>query len=264
MEKQITYFIETLIVPPGGILVLLIVGTILLYRGHRHSLKILATGVVLLYLASAPPVADFLIGTLEHVPALPPDAVIPADERAAIVILGGGRYMDAPEFGADTVGAITLERIRYGARLARRTRLPVLVTGGTVWTNRVAEAELMGQTLKQDFGVEARWIEGASRTSWENARFSKPLLDAAGITKVYLVTHAWHMPRSVYAFEQAGINVIPAPTAFANTGDDDRGALGLLPDASAMRRSNYAAHEIIGLLWYRVKAIFASPPQPHP
>jgi uncharacterized SAM-binding protein YcdF (DUF218 family) len=260
MEKPITYFIETLITPPGVILVLLITGAVLLFRGHRHTLKFFVAGIVLFYLTASPPVADFLIGTLEHSPALPPNAILPADEHTAIVILGGGRYIDASEYGGDTVGPLTLERIRYGAQLARRTKLPVLVTGGTVWENRAPEAELMARALENDFGIEARWVEGGSRTSWENARLSRPLLGASGINKVYLVTHAWHMPRSVFAFEQAGIEVTPAPTSFANTGDDRGGVLRLLPDASAMHRSFYAAHEIIGLVWYRVKALFASPP----
>ncbi len=258
MEKQITFIIESFIVPPGGILVLLLVGVVLLLRGHRHSPKFIVTGVVAFYLFSMPPVADFLIGTLEHAPAIPTDAILHHDAQSAIVVLGGGRYPNAPEYGGDTVGAIALERVRYGARLARRTSLPVLVTGGSVWNNRVPEAELMARTMKEDFGIEPRWVEGQSHTSWENARLSKPLLDAAKITHVYLVTSAWHMPRSVYAFEQAGIKVTPAPTAFANTGDDQSGILRFLPDASALRRSYIAAHEIVGLLWYRLKARFSA------
>ncbi len=259
MEKQLTYFIEALIVPPGGILVILAVGMYLLYRGHRHSLKLLLAGVISLYVLSIGPVADFLIGTLEHTPALEPNATISNDEHTAIVILGGGRSMNAPEYGGDTVGTFTLERIRYGASLARRTELPVLVTGGTVWENRLPEGVLMAQSLKDDFGINARWIEEKSHTSWENARMSKPMLDAAGIKKVFLVTHAWHMPRSLYAFQQANIEVIPAPTGFANTGNEVGPLFLLLPDASALRRSYIAMHEIIGLVWYRIKAIFAAP-----
>lgn len=258
MEKQITFVIESLIAPPGGILVLLIIGVVLLLRGHRHSPRFLVTGVIALYLLSAPPVANFLIGTLEQTPALPIDGLLHHDKRSAIVVLGGGRYPNAPEYGGDTISPTALERIRYGARLARRSGLPVLVTGGTVWNDRVPEAELMGQTMKEDFGVPVRWIESASRTSWENALLSKPLLDDAGITQVYLVTSAWHMPRSVYAFEQAGINVIPAPTAFANTGDDQDALIRLLPDASSLRRSYIATHEMMGLAWYRVKALVKS------
>jgi uncharacterized SAM-binding protein YcdF (DUF218 family) len=39
----------------------------------------------------------------------------------AIVILGGGVRREAPEYGGATLGGITLERVRYGARLARTT-----------------------------------------------------------------------------------------------------------------------------------------------
>ena len=51
----------------------------------------------------------------------------------AIVVLGGGLYFDTPEYGGDTVGGSTLERLRYAATIARKTNLPVLVTGGAGW-----------------------------------------------------------------------------------------------------------------------------------
>jgi hypothetical protein len=36
------------------------------------------------------------------------------------------------EYGGDTLGRLTLERVRYGARVAKKTGLPVLVAGGSV------------------------------------------------------------------------------------------------------------------------------------
>ncbi len=46
------------------------------------------------------------------------------------MVLGGGRYRDAPEYGNDTVGEYTLVRLRYAAKLHRETGFPLLVTGG--------------------------------------------------------------------------------------------------------------------------------------
>jgi uncharacterized SAM-binding protein YcdF (DUF218 family) len=218
------------------------------------AVGLLITATALLYVFAIPRASEMLIAPLEQYPPLPYAGPIASPPSGAIVILGGGRYPDAPEYGEDTVSAATLERVRYGARLARRTQLPVLVTGGTVWKERFAEGELMRRALQDDFNVPARWVEGASRTTWENARFSVPMLREAGITEVYVVTHAWHLPRAIFAFEHHGMRAIPAPTSFSNDSDVDPGAFGYWPDARSLRRSYFALHEAVGLLWYRVKA----------
>lgn len=85
----------------------------------------------------------------------------------------------------------------------------------------------------------------------ENARYSYRLLQPAGIKRIYLVTHAWHMPRSAKAFESAGFELIPAPTRFASNYDGN--LLEFLPTAYGMKYSQDFMHEIIGMLWYRLK-----------
>lgn len=254
MEKLITFTIEMLILPPGGIFILLLAGLVLLSTRVRAGLTLLGTGIVLFYLFSAPFFSAALMGMLEHHAAIVPDGELATEPDAAIVILGGGRIPDAPEFGADTVTGVTLERLRYGARLAKRTGLPVLVSGGTVWKKREPESALMQRALTEDFSVPPRWIESASRTTWENAMHSKTLLENDRIQTVYLVTHAWHMSRAVFAFEQAGFKVIPAPTAFSKSADEDPGFFEIWPNSNSFRRSYFALHELVGLAWYRVKA----------
>src|SRR5687768_247312 len=86
----------------------------------------LALGSVLaLYALSMPVVARALMQTLE-VPYSDPTK---DESGGAIVILGGGAHR-APEYGSNTVAAATLERLRYGAYLQRRTGKPILVTSG--------------------------------------------------------------------------------------------------------------------------------------
>lgn len=254
MEKLISFTLESLLLPPGGLLLLLIVGVLLLKFRRRAGYALLATGIIAFYASSSPFISSALLGLLEPAAALPPNGDLHADPHAAIVILGGGRYQNAPEYGGDTVSMLTLERVRYAARLARRTRLPVLVTGGTVWKQRVSEASLMKQALEEDFNIKVRWVEGQSRTTWENARYTRDMLAKEGITRIYLVTHAWHMPRSEFAFRHFGFETIAAPTSFNNTSELDPDASRWLPDARALRGSNFALHELTGLLWYRIKA----------
>ncbi|MEO8332372.1 MAG: YdcF family protein, partial [Gallionella sp.] len=170
----------------------------------------------------------------------------------AIVILGGGTYFHAPEYaGQDTIGDATLVRLRYGAKLQRETGKPMLVTGGKPLGNSISEAQQMRIALEQDFRVPVRWTEDESDNTIENALHSFRILQQAGIHKIYLVTHAWHMPRSAEIFRRAGFEVVEAPTAFTTRYQID--LLAFLPRAESLRDSKIFVHEVIGLLWYRVK-----------
>ena len=142
-------------------------------------------------------------------------------------------------------------RLRYGAKLQRETGKPILVTGGKPLGNSVSEAQQMRVVLEQDFHVPVRWIEDGSDNTFENALYSFRLLQSAGIHKIYLVTHAWHMPRSADIFRRAGFEVIEAPTAFTTRYEID--LLAFLPRAESMGQSKIFVHELIGMLWYRVK-----------
>jgi uncharacterized SAM-binding protein YcdF (DUF218 family) len=189
-----------------------------------------------------------LLQNLEGAPYAVNTKHAPAD---AIVILGGGTYFQAPEFGGDTVGNATLERLRLGAKLQRETGKPILVTGGTPLGNKLSEAELMKRVLEQEFLVPVKWVEGASDNTLQNARMSRQLLEQAGIKRIYLVTHAWHMPRSQRTFQNAGFEVIPAATAFSTHYATT--LLDFMPSAYALRDSRLFMHELIGIVWYQLK-----------
>ena len=113
-------------------------------------------------------------------------------------------------------------------------------------------AQLDLQTaLERDFQVPVQWREDRSRTTLENAQASITILEATGIRRVYLVTHAWHMPRARLAFEQAGFEVIPAATGYATR--FRLTALDFVPDTRALRESSIYFREIIGIGWYRLQ-----------
>ncbi len=192
-------------------------------------------------LLSTPYVSQSLLASLG------PAAVLPLPEPEAIVILSADVELTA-EPGVLDIGPLTLERERAGAALQRRTGLPVLVTGGIV-NGPPPVGTLMGKSMPSDFGVPVQWIESRSENTWENAQFSAPILRAAGVHRVYLVTHAWHMRRSLYAFSRAGIDAVPAPVRLDPW--PTRRVLDFIPRASAWQRSYFALHEWIGLFAYR-------------
>lgn len=193
-----------------------------------------------------PVIADRLLAQFEHYPPLD---LAHAGAADAIVILGGGSYFDAPEYGGDTVSRYTLERLRYGARLQRASHLPIITSGGNP-AGGTPEAYLMRDALTQDFNVPVHWLEAGSNTTWENARNSRAILPPA-IRKVYLITHAWHMPRAIYAFKRAGFEAIPAGTAYSLSRRFN--LVDFLPQPRGLTNSYLAIHEAIGLIWYRLK-----------
>ena len=251
MEQLITRAIETLILPPGVFILLLAMGILLLNRRALLARIFLWVSLSGFYLCSTPIVAGFLIGSLESYPALR-EADWQKPRADAIVVLASGRDRNAREYGDDTVDSLTLVRTRYGAFLQRKTNLPILVSGGLVLDRSGKTlAQTMAHVLEEEFNAGTVWLEEESRTTGENAIFTQKRLSEKGVNSIYLVSHAWHMPRSVTAFRNAGLEVIPAPTAFE--GSTSRGLPGFLPSILALQSSNRALHEIVGMLWYRIR-----------
>lgn len=241
-----------LMLPPGGPLLLALLGLVLARRRPRLGYSLVVLAVATLWALSTPWVANELLRSLQN--ATPPTPEELAATQA-IVILGGGRYRDAPEYGLqDTVSHAALERLRYGARLARTANLPVAVTGGAP-RGGTSEAEAMREALVTDFGVTPRWVESISRDTVENATLLAPILKHAGVTRITLVTHAWHMRRAQSAFESQGLAVLPAATRY--TPSSYRDPLQWLPDAGGLRDSQLALHEWLGILASRIAEVDA-------
>jgi uncharacterized SAM-binding protein YcdF (DUF218 family) len=240
--------LKTLVLPPLSCFVLALAGWLLGRRWPRLGRTLITTAILSLYLLATPWVSSMLLRSLQTFPALTAERLV--QEAGAIVVLSGDYYRRAPEYGGDTVGGLTLERLRYGVRLFRDLHLPLLVSGGPLPGLDRALAVLMQETLSRDFQVPVRWLEAASQNTYENARFSAKILHEQGIHTVYLVTHSWHMPRAKAAFEACGIAAIPAPTRFTTIPTPELD--DFLPFAGALNVSSHALYEWIGRLWYAV------------
>ncbi len=239
------------LLPPGIFVALLAVAA---WRCPRCRMGLSAL-LAALYVLAMPIAGGRLLASLQIAAPLDLHRPPAAD---AIVVLGAGRRLDAPEYGGDTVNNLTLERLRYAARLEAATRLPILVTGGTPGGGREPEGRLMAEVLEREYHVPVRWQEDRALTTWDNARNSAPILHAAGVRRIFLVTHAWHMRRAVPLFKKAGFAVIPAGTGFAHTQLDS--VMGVLPSAQGLRDSYFALHEWLGILWYKFRGLFQATP----
>ena len=237
---------RALALPPGGPLLLGLLGLALLSRWPRTARLCIATGIAVLLALSLPVVSDVLTLAVEDYPPLGASQPVPV---GAIVVLSGGIRHNAADPSGAALLPVTLERLAGGAALARRTGLPLVLSGGRVEPGPT-EAEVMQATLRRDFGLEARYLETRSRTTRENARETAALLAPAWIKNVVLVTSAVHMRRAVAEFEAAGVTVIPAPVG--GTIAPGRGLIAWLPRAAALARSSEALYELLGGLVARI------------
>lgn len=219
--------LTALLLPPVPWLLLVLAGAALLPRRRRAGWSLLLAGVLLVYLCSCWAVARGLHDLLLQPPAALRSAEIealtrtPAHVRTAIVVLGGGVEAVAPEYGQPTLTAASVERLRYGLWLGRRTGWPVAFSGGAghAQPGAPAEAAVAARIAAQEFNRPLRWTEAASRDTRENALRTVPLLRAAGIERIVLVTHSEHMPRGLANFRRAGgeaVQVLGAPVGPGN------------------------------------------------
>ncbi len=211
-----------LVLPPAGPLLLLLIAGVIVQRGKRTRL-------------------GWTIGLLGFALA----------GAGAIVVLGGGLVNDSPEYGEDVVGAETVARLRYAARLARTSGIPILVAGGNPRGGKLSEGEAMARILQQDLNVPARWMEGRSATTAENASRSFEILRPEGRSRIVLVTTASHMPRARQAFSRAGFEVVAAPTSYLPR--RQWVAADWLPTAEGLYATRTALRELLGIAWYRFK-----------
>ncbi|MSO77492.1 MAG: YdcF family protein [Alphaproteobacteria bacterium] len=242
---------KALLLPPTGFLLLAAVALVVAKMAMKGGTKsffqwLAALGLVGFLVFCTGFIGHGLLRLLEH-PPVDPNSGAPGID--AIVVLSADIQRRAPEYeNGTTIGSLTLVRLRYGAALARRLGLQIAVSGGTLPDSTVPIAARMAESLRADFGVEPRWIEDRSRNTCENARFTAGILRADGIERVYLVSHAWHMPRAILAFRRFGVEVVAAPTGFeppAAIRPSD-----FVPSPGGYRASTFFFHEALGLLAY--------------
>ena len=250
------FLTAVLIEPPVNLLLVVAVGLALMADAGRRSVRrrmggwIAGLGFTGLVVLSLPVVAWLLLVSLERGLVLEPaEGAAPG----AIVILSAedlravpGGIVDPPD-----IGALTLQRLRAGALLHRRTGLPILVTGGVLRPGSPPIADAMARVLATEFDTPVRWIEDRAATTWENAEFSARMLRADGVSAVYVVTHAWHMRRGLLAFRRTALAATAAPSHFTGPARPDIASFA--PSAHAWGDSRYALHEWIGLAWYALR-----------
>jgi uncharacterized SAM-binding protein YcdF (DUF218 family) len=250
-----------LVMPPVPFLVLVLVGAGWIARRRLLGWSLVLVGVASIWITSTTAGGEALMRLLlSPPPALTPAAIADlrrpaaAAPRTTIVVLGAGRELQAPEYGLSTLSRLSVERLRYGLWLARETGLPVGFAGGVGHgaDPGPTEAELAQRIAEREFGRPLRWVETESRDTHENALRALRVIAPLGFERIVLVTHGFHMPRAVAAFERAAarqgirLAIVPAPLGMGSFVPPH--ADGLLPSAQGFELTRLALHEWLGRL----------------
>ncbi|HJS31753.1 MAG TPA: YdcF family protein [Alphaproteobacteria bacterium] len=247
----------------GFALTLLALGALLLWTRRARLGRGLVTLVVgFIVLAVFVPVGGWALQTLENrFPAAPPP------ERIDGIVVLGGDFETSVAILRDRVspGDRGAGRLFAMAELARRYPAAKLVfSGGSGALSRTELTDARAAaTLLLAIGVDVSRIlfEDQSRNTWENALNSRALARPKPGENWLLVTSAYHMPRSVGAFRQAGWTVVPYPVDYRTVPRLRFG--GSISFHKALRLLSLASHEWVGLVAYyalgRTNAFFPAP-----
>ena len=219
---------------PPGIFILCMAGlAVYLWkkRRERRAAGVLMLLSCVLYLLSTGAVADRLMGDLEGVYEVPE-----APEGDVIIMLGGGAIAGVRD--VDGVGMLAQSpsaRLLTVVRLYRIHHLPILLSGGQVFSDTGSEAEIARRVLRS-LGVpdEMIYTETQSRTTGQNAQYTTQILRREGFVHPILVTSAFHLPRAVLNFEKEGVSVTPYPADFWVSAAPQFYAMKLAPSAGAL------------------------------
>ena len=253
--------LTALLLPPVPLLLCVLAGVAILRKQPRLGWTIVALGLAALWLSVCSAPSRWLESRLLDVPPALSAARIrelqqaartdPAHGHLAVIVLGGGRERFAPEYGEPSLEWPSLERLRYGIRLARAVGIPVGFSGGVGWaqSDEQPEAQIAARIAEQEFMTPLRWREDTSRDTRENAARTVPLLERDDVRQVLLVTHGWHMPRALRAFRtaaSAGLRIEPAPMGLAPPNEGP--LLDWMPSSKGATHARRVIREWIGML----------------
>ncbi|MFC3803326.1 YdcF family protein [Cohnella sp. GCM10012308] len=244
-------FVYSFVLPPGIFVLLLLAASVWLWRKSRKQAWLIAGIALLFYISVIPLTSQTLIRSLERQYDQP--GTIQGD---VIVVLGGGATRATPDLGGEgNLGGGAANRLLTAVRLHRTTGLPILFSGGQVFSDSGNEADIAKRQLI-GLGVPESdiLVENRSLNTEQNAVYTAALLKSSGLTHPILVTSAFHLPRAVREFRLAGVDSEPFPTDYLSSGGRFSFYPGLLaPNSSSAGTTGTALKEYLGLLALKLR-----------
>ncbi|MGE5191217.1 MAG: YdcF family protein [Deltaproteobacteria bacterium] len=234
----------------------LVIATIWQWRHQKPrtlALKIGSSLLGLFVVLSTPVAGQLALRSLES--SVVPAAGVPAGADT-IVVLSAGLRIDDDAGEHVRLDEPSMQRCRYAARLYRQAvRCRLVLTGGKVdWTEPGPTFAAAMRDFLLELGIqpEDMVLEERAASTYENALFSKRLLQKKGEGRIWLVTDAFHMGRAVRCFQVLGIEVAPAPCDYHSRRWRFE-PTSLVPSSRGIGLVSRASHEWLGRLWYRLR-----------
>lgn len=243
-----------MLLPTNFLIILGLAGALLLVsRFAVLGRKLLVGSLVLLAICGFSPLGNILLYPLEQrFPSWDATTGTPPD---GIVVLGGPIDADLSVAHDTPVVRGAPDRIFAAAALALRyPNARIVFSGGSanLISNDAREADFAAEIF-QSLGIDKSrlMMERRSRNTFENAEFSKVVAAPKAGERWLLVTSAYHMPRAIGLFRQAGFAVEPYPVDWRVGGLAD--VLTFTPFAGdGLGRTDTALREWLGLIAYRI------------
>jgi uncharacterized SAM-binding protein YcdF (DUF218 family) len=240
--------------PSNSLTLLAFCGTIAgcVRRFSRKGLLIGALGAAGLLLCGVSPVAYWLATPLET--RFAPPNPLPEHVTGFIVLGGGLRPYDTEEVHALSLNDAGERLVALGDLARRYPSAKIVVSGGRDLFDPGGEPEAdLIRRYAETLGVDPSRItvESRSRSTYENAIFTRELMRPGEGETWLLVTSAWHMPRAIGCFRQAGFPVVAYPVDFRATGPHYAWR-GFYEVAHGLRLTDTMTKEWVGLLAYRL------------
>ncbi len=245
MLYLIKFIYYTFILPPGLFIIILVLLSFRLYKNQRRIALVLFGVTILFYLSSTSLVGNMMLRPLQN--KYRPPVKLSGD---VIILLGGGATLDTPNLhGKGHLSGHAANRLLTCLQLYHQLNAPIIVSGGKVYQTTGVESAITRRILL-DLGVPDQKIlvEDQSRSTFENAQYTKKILTRLDLHKPILVTSAFHLPRAVQQFKKAGVKVIPYPADYQTNISSHFSFRGLIPTAESLSDVSICLKEYLGLL----------------
>jgi uncharacterized SAM-binding protein YcdF (DUF218 family) len=255
---------------PSTLIALLIgYGAILIWTGWaRWGRRFVSAGAILLLIAGLSPLGNALILPLED--RFPRTNLDQPPPPTGFIVLGGaedrlvGTARKAPTL--NEAGERIVETVMFARRFPEAR---IAFSGGDAGILYSSDSEAIGaQLLLTEMGVapDRLILESDARDTYENAVYLKAELGKLGLhgpgMRWVLITSAYHMPRAMASFRQAGFDVEPWPVDYRTRGRADL-TRPFDKVSEGLRRIDVATREWVGLFAYwlagRSSTLFPAP-----
>ena len=250
-----SHFLQAWILPPGLNLISVIFGFVISRYSKYIGKGIIIISFISLWLFCTPIIVQLFINQLQYQYPMLQTNKITKNNSSAIIVLGGGHDISPISKSGYILSNATESRLHYAAYLYHQTHIPIIVSGGTLNKSEPTEAKLMSKEMKYYFKVPVAWEEDKSINTKDEGNYMVSILQKNNIATVYLITNAWHMPRSIYTFKHSfrntKIKIIAAPMGYIIS-QPNQGSINYLPSLKGLETSVTAMHEYIGILAYHL------------